>query len=111
MSGLETTLTSQVITLDAIFSEMARRAALNMSDHLGATETYLRLGLKAQAQCRATAHTLFEMKNPQPIAFVRQANIANGPQQVNNGVVKQSRTRKEISADQSNELLGLNHEQ
>jgi hypothetical protein len=26
------------------------------------------------------------MKNPRPVAFVQQANIANGPQQVNNGV-------------------------
>jgi hypothetical protein len=30
--------------------------------------------------------TLAEMKNPSPVAFVRQANIANGPQQVNNGI-------------------------
>jgi hypothetical protein len=109
LSGLEATLTAQAIALDAIFNEMARRAAVNMGEHLGATETYLRLGLKAQAQCRATAQTLFEMKNPQPIAFVKQANISNGPQQVNNGV--QAPSCVEISADQSNELLGLNHEQ
>jgi hypothetical protein len=111
LSGLEATLASQAIALDAIFNEMARRTAVNMGEHLGAAETYLRLGLKAQAQCRATAQTLFEMKNPQPIAFVKQANISNGPQQVNNVVVKQPPTRAGISADQSNELLGLNHEQ
>jgi hypothetical protein len=29
--------------------------------------------------------TLGKIKNPQPIAFVRQANISNGHQQVNNG--------------------------
>ena len=28
---------------------------------------------------------LAEMKNPHPVAFVKQANIAHGPQQVNNG--------------------------
>ena len=111
LSGLEATLAAQAIALDAIFNEMARRAAVNMGEHLGAAETYLRLGLKAQAQCRATAQTLFEMKNPQPIAFVKQANISNGPQQVNNGIVKQPPTCVGISADQSNELLGLNHEQ
>jgi hypothetical protein len=111
LSGLEATLTAQAIALYAIFNEMARRAAVNMGEHLGAAETYLRLGLKAQAQCRATAQTLFEMKNPQPIAFVKQANISNGPQQVNNVVVKQPPTRAGISADQTNELLGLNHEQ
>jgi hypothetical protein len=32
-----------------------------------------------------TLETLALMKNPAPIAFVRQANIAHGPQQVNNG--------------------------
>ena len=85
LSGLEATLTAQAVALNAIFNEMARRAALNMGEYIDATEVYLRLGLKAQAQCRATLQTLFEMKNPQPIAFVKQANIANGPQQVNNG--------------------------
>src|SRR5262249_46188418 len=41
-------------------------------------------GLKAQAQCRAALETLVDMKNPAPFAYVRQANIAHGPQQVNN---------------------------
>jgi hypothetical protein len=46
---------------------------------------YMRLALKAQSQCRATIETRAEIKNPRPIAFAQQANIANGPQQVNNG--------------------------
>jgi hypothetical protein len=111
LAGLEETLTAQAVALDAIFNEMARRAALNMGEYINATETYLRLGLKAQAQCRATLQTLFEMKNPQPVAFVKQANIANGPQQVNNGVATQPFPHAEISANPSNELLGLSHEQ
>jgi len=45
---------------------------------------YLRLALKAQSQCRTTLETLAVIKNPAPVAFVRQANIAHGPQQVNN---------------------------
>jgi hypothetical protein len=69
------------------------------------------LGLKAQAQCRATLQTLFEMKNPQPVAFVKQANIANGPQQVNNGVATEPSPHAGISANSSNELLGLSYEQ
>jgi hypothetical protein len=56
-----------------------------MGEYMNATETYLRLALKAQGQCRATLETLAVIKNPQPVAFVRQANIAHGPQQVNNG--------------------------
>jgi hypothetical protein len=112
LSGLEATLTAQAVALDAIFNEMARRAALNIGEYINATEVYLRLGLKAQAQCRATLQTLFEMKNPQPIAFVKQANIANGPQQVNNGGrAADPSARAEIPAKRPNELLGLNHEQ
>ena len=81
----EALLCAQAAALNAIFTELARRAALNMGEYLGATETYLRLALKAQSQCRSTIETLAEMKNP-PMVFARQANISNGPQQVNNGV-------------------------
>ena len=51
------------------------------------------------------------MKNPKPVAFVKQANIANGPQQVNNGVPTQRPPHAGISANQSNELLELSDEQ
>lgn len=81
----EKMLVAQANTLDAIFNELARRAALNMGEYLGATETYLRLALKAQSQCRATLETLAEIKNPMTGAYVRQANIAAGHQQINNG--------------------------
>ena len=47
-------------------------------------ETLTRLAFKAQAQARATAETLSIMKNPQP--YIKQANIAHGHQQVNNGI-------------------------
>jgi hypothetical protein len=33
------------------------------------------------------------MKNPKPVAFVQQANIAHGPQQVNNGLNKDETSR------------------
>jgi hypothetical protein len=80
----EAMLVAQAHTLEAIFHELARRSALNMGEYLDAAETYMRLALKAQGQCRATIETLAEMKNPKPVAFVQQANISNGPQQVNN---------------------------
>jgi hypothetical protein len=47
LSAVEATLTAQAAALNAIFSELARRAALNMGEYLPATETYLRLALKA----------------------------------------------------------------
>ena len=68
---------------------MARRAQANIVEgYMEAGERYLRLAFKAQSQCRTTIETLAEMKNPRPVAFVRQANISNGPQQVNNGVAE-----------------------
>lgn len=86
LSAAERMLNSQAVALNAIFGELARRAALNMGTHLGATETYMRLALKAQGQSRATVETLAAIKNP-PVVFARQANIAHGPQQVNNGAL------------------------
>lgn len=48
-------------------------------------ESYLRMAMKAQNQCRMTLETLTTVKNPS-VVYARQANIAHGPQQVNNGV-------------------------
>jgi hypothetical protein len=52
--------------------------------YLQAADTYMRLALRARGQCRATLETLAVVKNPPALAFVRQTNIANGSQQVNN---------------------------
>lgn len=82
----EELLTAQATSLNAIFVECARRAAVNMGHNTDTTDKYLRLALKAQSQCRTTLESLAEIKNPRAVAFVKQANIANGHQQVNNGV-------------------------
>ncbi len=79
-------LIAKAHSLDAIFNALLRRASANAeSGYTQAAETYMRLGLKAQAQCRATIEALVNMKNPRPVAYVQQTNIAQGPQQVNNG--------------------------
>lgn len=83
LGELEAMLAAQAIALNAMFGELARRGAANMGEYIEATERYLRLGLKAQAQCRATIETMAAIKNP-PVVIAKQANIANGPQQVNN---------------------------
>lgn len=86
MSRPEAMLVAQSHTLDEIFAVLARRAQANILEgYSEAGERYMRLAFKAQSQCRTTIETLAEMKNPRPVAFVRQANISNGPQQVNNG--------------------------
>lgn len=84
LARAENMLMTQAHTLDAIFNELARRAASNMGEYMNAMDRYLRLALKAQSQCRATLETLVTIKNP-PVIYAKQANIANGPQQVNNG--------------------------
>ena len=102
---------SQSIALNAIFGELARRAALNMGEHLSATESYMRLALKAQGQCRATLETLANIKNPHPVAFVQEANIAHGPQQVNNGIAPSQGAPAQATknAFEPNELLEQQH--
>ncbi len=113
LGDVEATLTAQAATLDAVFNELARRASLNMGEHLNATETYLRLALKAQAQCRATLETLAEVKYPKAATFVRQQNVAY-QQQVNNSGDNATSTRAgapahERASNQSNELLEASH--
>lgn len=97
----EAMLVAQAHTLDELFTYLARCAQGNIeAGYLQSADAYLRLAFKAQSQCRTTIEALAEIKNPRPVAFVRQANIAAGPQQVNNGTpaatdAHGSRVRKE----------------
>lgn len=91
LASLERMLNGQAVALNAMFTELARRGALNMGEHLDAMDRYVRLALKAQSQARATVETLAAIKNP-PVVFARQANINNGgQQQVNNGTPENRR--------------------
>jgi hypothetical protein len=83
MQPVEGMLFRQAKTLETMFTSLARRAANN--DGLKQFQVNLTLALKAQAQCRATLEALAEIKNPRSVQFVKQANISNGHQQVNNG--------------------------
>jgi hypothetical protein len=88
MGRVEAMLYGQAMTLQTIFTNLARRAV--KQEYLKQFQTYTTLAFKAQAQCRATLEALAEIKNPRPVSFVKQANIANGPQQVNNGTTNES---------------------
>jgi hypothetical protein len=83
LQEVEATLISQATAMNIMFTELGRRAALNMGENLDASERYFRMALKAQNQCRMTLETLSNIKNP-PVIYAKQANITNGPQQVNN---------------------------
>ena len=82
LSRCEAMLTAQAHTLDAIFNTLARRAASVQSTK--SMDAFLRLALRSQSQCRTTWEAVSAIQNPKVAGFVQQANIANGPQQVNN---------------------------
>ena len=82
MTGAEAMLTAQAHTLDCIFNNLAQRAI--HSDYTIDVDTYLKLALRAQSQSRATWETVSAIKHPTMANYVAQANISQGPQQVNN---------------------------
>lgn len=101
MTEVEATLVSQANTLDLMFNRYATIAA--NAQLLPQLEAYMRIALRAQNQCRATLETLAEIKTPRSVAFVKQANIANGPQQVNNGDALKPRAPERLNM--TSELL------
>ena len=82
LQKMEAMLISQANALQSIFTSLARKAQKQIGQK--SFEGVLGLALKAQAQSRATISTLVELKYPRQATFVKQANIAQGPQQVNN---------------------------
>ena len=108
MRSVEAMLYGQAMTLQTIFTSLARKA--QAQEYLKQFQVNLSLALKAQAQCRSTLEALAEIKNPRPVSFVKQANIANGPQQVNNGSTQTgTHAHAEKSTGTKNELLEHQH--
>lgn len=106
MRLIEAMLYGQAMTLQTMFTNLARRAV--NQEHLKQFQTHLTLALKAQAQCRSTLEALAEIKNPRSVAFVKQANIANN-QQVNNGTSPGRPSHTAINDNAQNELLEHQH--
>jgi hypothetical protein len=104
----EAMLYSQAHALQAIFVGLARQAAFQVKEGgwFPNYEAHMRLALKAQSQCRTTLETLAQIKNP-PVVFARQANIAQGPQQVNNEMMLAGESRADARETEKphNELL------
>ena len=74
-------LASQAITLDSMFTELARRTANNMGEYANAAERYGRLALKAQSNCRATLEALAKLHQPRE-QTVRHVHVNEGGQAV-----------------------------
>ncbi len=64
LSAINRVLTAQALSLDTLFTQMVRRAHLNLGQFPDAADRYLRLALKAQAQSRTTLETLVKMHQP-----------------------------------------------
>ncbi len=110
MRTVEAMLYGQAMTLQTIFTSLARKAVAQ--DYLKQFQVNLTLALKAQAQCRATLEALAEIKNPRPVMFAKQANVTSGPQQVNNAAAPVSanlHARTEQTTSLQNELLEAPH--
>jgi len=98
LSKLEEMLYSQAVALNMMFANLSRRASIQTNVDI--RTKLATLALKSQNQSRNTIQTLINLKQPNQTAFIKQANIANGHQQINNGV-----SSPENLAKQSNELL------
>ncbi|MBC7617547.1 MAG: hypothetical protein H7293_00900 [Candidatus Saccharibacteria bacterium] len=117
LASLEAMLLGQATALQSMFTSLVIRAT--GQERLGNYQAYMGLALKAQNQSRATISALVDLKYPRQATFVKQANIAHGPQQVNNGTAAgadpeqyaQARSHAEKSTPEQNKLLEADHEQ
>lgn len=119
LACLEAMLIGQATALQSLFSSLAMRAS--DQEKLPNYQAFMTLALKAQNQSRATISALGELKYPRQATFVKQANIAHGPQQVNNGEVSQAtpgdfeqahaRAHEKKMKSRQNKLLEVNHGQ
>lgn len=102
LSKIEEMYISQAMALEVMFSSLARRA--KAQDRLLQYETHMRLALKAQNQSRATLQALVQLKQPSSTQFIKQANIAQGHQQVNNLAEKNITPQNELLKDSHAQL-------
>jgi hypothetical protein len=104
---LEYMLTSQAIALDSIFNRLAVQAQASVGKHPKVVDTYLRLALKAQSQCRATAEALAVLKSPRQ--YINQTNVA-GAMQINiereSPYVDRRAESQDAASDSGMEALG-----
>ncbi|HQT30178.1 MAG TPA: hypothetical protein PLE48_02365 [Thiobacillus sp.] len=102
LTQAEAMLMNQATALQSLFARLAERGM--GCDSAPAFEVNMRMALRAQNQFRATLETLAAIKNP-PVIFAKQANIANGQQQINNGAP----SRALESESQQSKLLEAQH--
>ena len=105
-------LLSQATALQTMFIDLALRAKRQQNREW--LQTLTSLALRAQGNCTQTLRVLAELRSPRQPVFAKQANIAHGAQQVNNGTDNfptSTRVRAREAATVQNELLEADHGQ
>ena len=107
MKPIEAMLIGQAQALQTMFVSLGRQAASKTS--LPQYTAFMNLALKAQSQSRATIQALIELKYPKQATFVKQANIANGHQQINNATSTHAPAHAKENQHSQNKLLEAQH--
>jgi hypothetical protein len=102
LANVEAMLYSQAFALNAMFATLMTRA--NRQECMPPTQALMSLAFKAQNQSRATLQALIDLKQPRQPTFVKQANIAQGHQQVNNLVEKNQNPQNKLLEGETYDL-------
>ena len=94
LADVEAMLYSQAYALNVMFTTLMTRA--NRQECMQPTQALMSLAFKAQNQSRATLQALVDLKQPRQPTFVKQANISQGHQQVNNLAEKNITPQNEL---------------
>jgi len=94
---VEAMLLDQSHVLQSLFVFFTQKMA--RAEYMDTLETYSRIALKAQNQCRQTLATLVELKNPKRATFIKQQNNAVNQQ------INQQQENPKNSHESANKLL------
>jgi len=102
LADVEAILYSQAYALNVMFATLMTRA--NRQEYMPPTQALMSLAFKAQNQSRATLQALVDLKQPRQPTFVKQANISQGHQQVNNLSEKNQISQNKLLEGQTYDL-------
>jgi hypothetical protein len=102
LSDVEAMLYSQAYALNVMFATLMTRA--NRQEYMPPTQALMSLAFKAQNQSRATLQALVDLKQPRQPTFVKQANISQGHQQVNNLAEKNQSSQNKLLEGETYDL-------
>jgi hypothetical protein len=102
LADIEAMLYTQAYALNVMFATLMTRA--NRQEYMASTQALMSLAFKAQNQSRTTLQALVQLKQPSNTTFVKQANIAQGHQQVNNLAEKNITPQNELLKSYPNKI-------